>query len=189
MLSVGLGNASGKCLWKRPRRETEGVEMHEFAQWLAGTALSHQIQIAGWVIPLSQTIHILAVAMLLSSMLFIDLRILGVAAKSETMAQLSHRFVPWVWTSLILLALTGTLQIVAEPMRTLNGNPMFQVKMLMLAFGIVVLLSFQSSLRRHTSFWDDPRRRTLTRVLAGSSFLLWCAIVITGRWIAYFQGA
>jgi hypothetical protein len=29
----------------------------------------------------------------------------------------------------------------------------------------------------------------LTRVLAGSSFLLWCAIVITGRWIAYFQGA
>jgi hypothetical protein len=61
--------------------------------------------------------------------------------------------------------------------------------MLMLALGIAVLLSFQSSLRRHTSFWDDPGRRTLTRVLAGSSFLLWCAIVITGRWIAYFQGA
>ncbi len=163
--------------------------MHDFAAWLASTALSHDIQIAGWIIPLSQSIHILSVAMLLSSMLLIDLRILGVAAKSETMRQMSHRFVPWVWTSLILLTLTGTLQIIAEPMRTLSGNPMFQVKMLMLALGIVVLLSFQSSLRRHAWFWDDPARRTLTRVLAGSSFLLWCAIVITGRWVAYFQGA
>jgi hypothetical protein len=166
-----------------------GAEMHDFAEWLAGTAVSHDIQVAGWLIPLSQSIHILAIAMLLSSMLIIDLRILGVAAKSETMARMSHRFGPWVWTSLLLLALTGTLQIIAEPMRTLNGNPMFQVKMLMLALGIAMLLSFQSSLHHHTSFWDDPRRRTLTRVLAGSSFLLWCAIVITGRWIAYFQGA
>jgi hypothetical protein len=102
---------------------------------------------------------------------------------------MSHRFAPWMWTSLLLLAVTGTLQIIAEPMRTLNGNPMFEIKMLMLAFGIVVLLSFQSSLRRHASFWDDPRRRNLTRALAGSSFLLWCAIVISGRWVAYFQGA
>ncbi len=163
--------------------------MHDFAQWLAGSALSRDIQVVGWLIPLSQSIHILAIAMLLSSMVFIDLRILGVAAKSETMTQMSRRFVPWVWTSLVLLAVTGTLQIIAEPMRTLNGNPMFQIKMLMLALGIAVLVFFQSSLRRHTSFWDDPRRRTLTRALAGSSLLLWCAIVITGRWIAYFQGA
>ena len=163
--------------------------MHDFAAWLADSGLSHDIQVAGWIIPLSQSIHILAIAMLLSSMLMIDLRILGVAAKSETMAQMSQRFVPWVWTSLVLLALTGTLQIIAEPMRTLDGNPMFQVKMLMLALGIIVLLSFGASLRRHTTFWDDPSRRTLTRALAGSSFLLWCAIVITGRWIAYFQGA
>jgi hypothetical protein len=165
------------------------VEMREFAEWLAGSAVSHDIQTAGWIIPLSQSIHILAIAMLVSSMVLIDLRILGVAAKSETMTQMSNRFVPWVWTSLVLLALTGALQITAEPMRTLNGNPMFQVKMLMLALGIAVLVSFQSSLRRHASFWDDPRRRTLTRVLAGSSLLLWGAIVVTGRWIAYFQGA
>jgi hypothetical protein len=163
--------------------------MHDFAQWLAGTAISHDIQVAGWIIPLSQSLHILSVAMLLSSMVMLDLRILGVAAQSETMAQMSHRFVPWVWSSLFLLVLTGTLQIIAEPMRTLNGNPMFQLKMLMLALGIVVLLSFQSSLRHHSSFWDDPDRRTATRILAGSSFLLWCAIVITGRWVAYFQGA
>jgi hypothetical protein len=163
--------------------------MQDFAEWLAGSAISHDLQVAGWIIPLSQSLHILAIAMLVSSMVLIDLRILGVAAKSETMTQMSDRFVPWVWSSLVLLALTGTLQIIAEPMRTLNGNPMFQVKMLMLALGIVVLASFQFSLRRHASFWDDPQRRTLTRVLAGSSLLLWGAIVITGRWIAYFQGA
>ena len=163
--------------------------MQDFAEWLAATALSRDIQLIGWLLPLSQTLHILAVAMLLSSVTMLDLRILGVAARSQSMAQMSRRFVPWVWSSLGLLTLTGTLQIIAEPMRTLNGNPMFQIKMLMLAIGVVVLLLFQSSLHRHTSFWEDPDHRAWPRMLAGSSLLLWCAIVITGRWVAYFQGA
>src|SRR5579863_7265411 len=71
-----------------------GNGMHDFAAWLADSGVSHDLQVAGWIIPLSQSIHILAIAMLLSSMLMIDLRILGVAARSESMAQMSRRFAP-----------------------------------------------------------------------------------------------
>jgi hypothetical protein len=163
--------------------------MHDFAAFLAASALSHDLQTAGWIIPLSQSLHILAVAVVLSSMAMIDLRILGFAAASQTMAQTAHRFVPWIWASLAVLVVTGTLQIIAEPNRTLNGNPMFELKMLLLAVGVLATLAFQTSLHRKGAFWDDPRHRTMLRALAASSFVLWCTITIAGRWIAYFQGA
>jgi hypothetical protein len=166
-----------------------GMAMHDFAEFLASTAFSHNIQTAGWIIPLSQSLHIMAVAVVLSSMAMIDLRIFGFAARSQTMAQTAHRFVPWIWTSLVVLAFTGTLQIIAEPSRTLDGNPMFQLKMLLLAVGIIATLAFQFSVHLGSAFWDDPRRRSVLHVLAGTSFLLWCTVTIAGRWIAYFQGA
>jgi hypothetical protein len=49
-------------------------------------------------------------------------------------------------------------------------------------------ITFQASLHRAAAFWEDPRRRTMLRALAASSFVLWCTITIVGRWIAYFQG-
>jgi hypothetical protein len=56
------------------------MAMHDFAEFLASTAFSRNIQTAGWIIPLSQSLHIMAVAVVLSSMAMIDLRIFGFAA-------------------------------------------------------------------------------------------------------------
>jgi hypothetical protein len=157
--------------------------MLALAQWLESTSISHHIQTTLWLIPLLQTIHIIAIAMVLSAVLMVDLRILGLGA-SQTLAQTSARFVPWLWTGLLLLALTGIPLIVGEPKRALP-NPAFQLKMLMLALTIALVLVFQTSLR-HVGFWEggSPARK-LTCGLAVAVFALWCAIAVAGRWIAY----
>ena len=51
--------------------------MTAFAQWLAGTSASMVIQKTLWLIPLMQTIHIICVALVFSSVLMIEFRILG----------------------------------------------------------------------------------------------------------------
>ena len=68
--------------------------MLALAQWLEHTSVSQEIQKALWLIPLLQTTHIIAIAMALSSVLMIDLRILGFG-KSLTMTQTSARHAPW----------------------------------------------------------------------------------------------
>jgi hypothetical protein len=68
-----------------------GAEMHGFAWWLAGTDIGHTLGLAGWVIPLSQTIRILGIAMVMSSIAAVDLRIMGSAARSQTKVQLCAR--------------------------------------------------------------------------------------------------
>jgi len=158
--------------------------MPALAQWLEHTSVSQEIQKALWLIPLLQTIHIIAIAMVLSSVLMIELRILGVG-KSLSMTQTSARFAPWVWTGLVLLAATGLGLIVGEPKRALP-NPAFQIKMLMLAVTLAVALAFQTSLRRNLAFWEGHSRgRKLTGGVAVIVFFLWCAIAVAGRWIAY----
>ena len=120
--------------------------MQAFAQWLSSTQISHSIQRAIWLIALLQSIHIVAIAMVLSSVAMLELRILG-ATKSQSITETAHRFLPWLWTGLAVLASTGIVLIVAEPKRTLDNNPAFELKMLMLAAAIAITLAFQTSLR------------------------------------------
>ncbi len=157
----------------------------EFVTWLAGTSASEQIQKALWLIPLVQSVHILAVAMLGSAVLMVDLRILGVSGGAVSMQQTAHRFLPWIWWGLVVLAATGAVLIIGEPKRSLI-NPAFQLKMLMILIGIVITLGFQHALRQHAANWDDNARgRTVTHALAVFTMVLWIAIAIAGRWIAY----
>ena len=161
--------------------------MQAFAQWLGSTQISHSIQRAIWLIALLQAIHIVAIAMVLSSVTMLELHILGVT-RSQSITQTAHRFMPWLWAGLVVLASTGILLIIAEPKRTLDNNLAFDLKMLMLAAAIVVTLAFQASLSRHVALWEDrPQKRKLLSAFAAFTLLLWCAIAVAGRWIAYVR--
>jgi uncharacterized membrane protein len=163
--------------------------MDAFAQWLAATPVSLGVRRALWLIPLLQAVHILAIAAVLSSAAMIDLRILGLAGRSQTLRATAQRFVPWIWTSLIVLAATGLVLVVGEPKRSLL-NPAFQLKMLMLAVAVAGMLALQGWLRRNLARRDDnPHGSKMASAFVVLTFLLWCAIAFAGRWIAYIRVA
>jgi len=162
------------------------ASLNEICRWIEQTALSQSIQTAGWVVPTVQTIHILAIAIVASSALMIDLRLIGVFWANRAMKDVSSRFLPLVWWPLLILLATGIIMIVAEPARSLK-NPAFQLKMLLLIAALIVTGLFQFLQRRNVSFGDlrsGPRAAAAT--LAIVSMLLWSSIIFAGRWIAYF---
>jgi hypothetical protein len=156
-----------------------------FCTRLSETAFSQAIQTTEWVIPAIQTVHIVAVAVVVTSILKMDLRLLGVGR--QPIATVARRYLPPVWFALPVLLLTGLTLIVAEPSRALQ-NWVFVLKMGLLLLAAGVTLSCQLPLRRDAAYWDAsaPRRRT-ARLLAVLSLPLWVAIVFAGRWIAYVQ--
>jgi hypothetical protein len=156
-----------------------------FSKWLGATAASAVIQNVSWIIPLVQTIHILAIAIVLSSVAMLDLRLLGLAGKRVTISGMAERFLPWIWGALAVLALTGAILITGEPDRSLL-NPAFQIKMALVVSAIVITLIFQRTVRRNAAFWDlSPARRRSARLTALISLAIWLAIAICGRLIAY----
>jgi hypothetical protein len=157
--------------------------MENFASWLAHTSVSDLVQRTLWLIPVLQTIHIIAVAMVWSSVGIIELRILGLG-RSQTMAQMAHRFIPWIWVGIVVLALTGAVLIVGEPDRSLP-NPAFQLKMAALMVAVGLTLAFEQSVRRNAAVWEanaeQPNGRSLSNVLAIVALIAWCAVMILGR--------
>lgn len=158
-----------------------------FCKHLSETPLNQAIQTTDWVIPAVQTVHIIAVATVITSTLMVDLRLMGFAARRQPIAAVAQRYLPPVWYALPVLLVTGVTLIIAEPSRALQ-NPVFMLKMglLLLAAGITLLC--QLPLRKDAGYWDgsESRRRTV-RLIGFLSFPLWTAILFAGRWIAYVQ--
>jgi hypothetical protein len=159
--------------------------LHQFATALANTSLSKLIEDISWIVPLVQTIHILALAIILSSAAMLNLRLMGLAGRRVTIAGMSERFLPWVWAALAVLAVTGIILIVGEPERSLP-NVSFQLKMALLAAVIVITIVLQRTIKRNADYWDlSPARRRSARVTAVVSLAMWIAIAVCGRLIAY----
>ncbi len=162
--------------------------LEPFCNWLAATSVSQTIQTVGWIIPAVQTVHILAVAAVLTAALMMDLRLLGVSGQDQSVVSIANRFLPFIWWPLPVLLLTGAVLIIAEPARSLQ-NPVFLLKMALLIGAAGVTLACQIPLRRDPGFWElTPVRRRVARLIAMTSIPLWMAIVCAGRWIAYVQG-
>jgi hypothetical protein len=163
--------------------------LEPFCNWLAATPLSQTIQTVGWIIPAVQTMHILAVAAVVTSALMIDLRLLGLRGMDQPFARIAQRFLPFIWWPLPILLATGAVLIIAEPARALE-NPVFILKMALLLAAAAVTLACQVPLRRNPAFWElSAARKRAARLIAVASMPLWIAIVFAGRWIAYVQGA
>jgi Family of unknown function (DUF6644) len=161
------------------------LTLNEICHWIDQTALSQSIQAAGWVVPAVQTLHILAIAVVASSALMLDLRLIGVFWAGRPMKEVTARFLPLVWWPLLVLLATGLIMIVAEPARSLK-NPAFQLKMGLLIAALIVTSLFHLVQRRNAAFGDSGARTRSATTIAVVSMLLWSSIIFAGRWIAYY---
>jgi hypothetical protein len=160
--------------------------LNRFAEWLSQTYLSILIQNHNsWVIPTIQSIHIVGIGVVVASVFMVDLRILGWSGMDQTLRQTTNRFGPWLTGALCVLLATGALMVIGEPVRELV-TVSFWIKMVLVAVGTLVAGVFQLSLRRHEQDWEDTiSGRASIKWLAILTFLIWVAIIILGRLIAY----
>ena len=153
----------------------------DFCAYLENTPLALAIQGSFWMVPLMQTLHILAISALLIAALMINFRVLNVGNKSDTASVVISQYVNIIWLALPILFISGSILIVGEPARSL-ANPAFQMKIIMLLMVIAITLSIQKIRAPNGTPLSSDRKVKLLAVL---SLMLWFGIVACGRWIAY----
>jgi len=158
------------------------MSIESAAARLQSTALSDTLQSVPWVVPTMQTIHILMIGVVFVSILMIALRVLGWVRAEEPFERVWHRFTPFLWTGLAIMAVTGMLLTIAEPVREVMALS-FRIKMLLLVVGIISALLFGRSVR--TAANAGAGFSTALRMASVATVVLWLVIIFLGRAIAY----
>jgi len=128
--------------------------------------------------PAVQTVHILSIAIVMGSIVMIDLRVLGFAVPSQNPGEMIRRLMPWLWVALTLLFLSGAMFVVTRPARYF-ANPVFKIKFALL-IPAIVLSALLAYLHR-----KPPTSQAAVKSIAALSLVLWTGVVLAGRWIAY----
>jgi uncharacterized membrane protein len=163
------------------------AEIAKFCDWLSNTPASLLIQSVDWIIPLVQSVHIMAVTIVVGSVLMVDMKLLGVVGRGAPISASTRRFLPWIWVALVVLLITGTILTVAEPRRELINN-VFRLKMALIVLACAVTGGFQLAVSRNAQAWGDaPSKRWSARLLAIGTLAIWLGIIMCGRWIAYVE--
>ncbi len=162
--------------------------VHHWGYVIAATSVSQWLQNHLWVIPTSQSIHIVMISVVFGCAAMISLRLLGLSTGGRSISSLVVTLVPWMYIALLGALITGIVQTVAEPVREFV-TPEFWWKMLMIVAVVILTQWFAGSVRRNAARWDSSASRPASgRAFALVSLGLWIAIVYCGRFIAYTWG-
>jgi hypothetical protein len=170
---------------------TVDASLTDVARAIAGTDVSQTLyqtlRTVRGVAPIVQTIHILSVTALMASVVFVNLRVLGLAVPGQQLPEMLRRLMPWTWTALVLLLLSGSVFVLALPNRYLH-NPVLGIKLSMLIPAVVLAVVFARRGRGEDNYWEASQsRRRSAKAMAAVSLLLWVMVVLAGRWIAYTE--
>lgn len=137
--------------------------------------------------PIIQTVHILGIAVVMGTVVMLDLRILGLAVRSQKISEMTQRLLPWLWWALASNFVSGAFFLFARPNRYFN-NPIFGWKMSFLFPAILLTLFFHLMSKTQPDYWELNAQRLWTaRGIALLSLGLWIMVAMAGRWIAYVE--
>lgn len=161
------------------------MSLSSFGDWLYATPVSTTIRETTWIIPNVQTIHILAIAVVIGSALATELRLAGVFAPDRSVPDVLRRYLPWMKWALVILLTTGVVLVVAEPGRTLT-NTLFWIKMALVAgASLVTLMARKAMLQLPANGDGTAAAPEAARGLSWLMIFIWVAIIFCGRFIAY----
>jgi hypothetical protein len=159
------------------------MPVSEVSAWLYATPVSTHLRDADWIVPTVQSIHIVAIAILMGSSIVLNLRLAGLMARTDSAPVVRQRYLPWLWAALAVLLMTGLVLVIAEPDRVL-ANWVFWTKMLLVVVAFITTVTIRVPMRddfaAKAGAW-----RIIAKPLAVLSLIMWVLVIVCGRWIAY----
>ena len=150
---------------------TQALHAWPFAVWLRSAPL---------VYPTLEAIHVIGIAITFGSLWIVDLRLLGVrlfGLSSIDANVLAKATLPWTLLGFTLAATVGSLMFLARASELIS-NGAFLIKMLLL-----FTAGTNAAILHSRGALDSASMATRGQALF--SILLWIAIIVCGRWIAY----
>ncbi len=167
---------------------TSGLSMEAIWTWIGESELAFQIG-ATWWFPLLESIHVVAICLLVGAICMADLRLLGWMGKRYDLHQFVDELTPWAWGAFVPAVVTGLGLFISRP-AAYAANPAFQVKF------VLLLLAGANVFYFHRYVYAIPAEgiaaegitaKGKERLAAGFSIVLWAGVILAGRWVGHIN--
>ena len=158
--------------------------MGNFIEGLEHTTWVMTIAETGWLYAAISVTHYFTLFVLVGTIVLVDLRILGVAARSQSVTQVGETLFPWTWTALGLALLSGFL------MFTTDGGDYYPDRVFRVKMSVILLALISAGIiQRNYRKWDQaPAISMGAKIMALFSIVLWVGAILAGVEIAAISG-
>jgi hypothetical protein len=161
------------------------VSVLSVCEWIQNLPWASGVKHSAWQFPVIESIHSLALSVMLWPAAILDLRLLGWVMRRRPVSQVAAQFLPWIWTGFAVMILSGVVLFASEAVTCYN-SPFFRTKVVLLGVAGVNALVFHNTVFRNVESWDQDSATPWRARLAGaSSLLVWIGVVAMGRALAY----
>jgi hypothetical protein len=157
----------------------------KICEWLESTQLGILVRESLWGFQILVAIHILGLAVSAGTLVWWDLRLLGISMQRCRVTEVYRRFMPWTLSGFVVMFITGSMLFTGFATRA-YGNLFFRIKMTALLLAGMNALIYHLLTERDIAKWDHAARLPLRARVAGLiSILLWGVVIMAGRMISY----
>ena len=161
------------------------VSLLQVAQGIEASHIGTAIRESMWAFPILNLVHLLGLMVAAGTIVYWDLRLLGLGLRRTAVSELGRQLLPWTWGGFGVMLLSGLLLAWCEAGR-LYSNFFFRTKVVLLLLAGLNVLVFHLTVYRGVSAWDRARVTPLRARMAGAlSLALWLGLIAAGRAIGY----
>ncbi|MDP9123166.1 MAG: hypothetical protein M3N82_00950 [Pseudomonadota bacterium] len=151
---------------------------------LQATPWATRIAESDLLFPTIETVHVLALAVVIGSISIVDLRLLGRSSHRGVM-ELSEEVLPWTWIAFVVTVISGCLMFSSAAVKYAY-MVQFQVKMLLILLAGINMLLFHFLTYRSVAKWNHDSITPPSARFAGLlSLVFWISVVTLGRWVGF----
>jgi hypothetical protein len=161
------------------------MSLLELFLWIENTRVGTAIRESLYFFPLVETGHVLGLAISVGTIVWFDLRLLGVAMRHDPVSEVFEQLKHWMRAGFSIMFVTGGLLFWSEATRA-YASFYFWLKLALLMLAGLNILVYHWGIDRHRSEWDKAPIPPLSARVAGLiSIVLWLGVIAAGRIMAY----
>ena len=161
------------------------MTLHQAFEWLEATSVGVMVRESQWGFPILVAIHLMAITLSVGTLVWFDLRLLGVSMTRYRASLMYRRLTPWMFTGFGIMMISG-LTLLAGFATAAYSNLYFRIKVLAMVLAAVNAIVYHRYTERRIASWDESAAPPKGARVAGLlSICVWATVIVAGRIMSY----
>jgi hypothetical protein len=158
------------------------MSIFSFFQWLDHTPLGEALRNNRVLFPLVSAIHLLGLALLVGTILVVDLGLVGAGMRRQPVSRVAGQLEPLTWTGLAVMLITGPMLLTGEAIK-MYCNEAFWIKLVF----VVLAIAFYFTVHRKATSEGSSITPAKAKSVGIVSLTLWICAGLAAKSINAFM--